>query len=77
VRWRRRDSDPSEAFGSSGEPDLPADGATQFVAVTPTGRLAARAPLDELEGGHRLSPLFLAGHEVIAEVRLASDGEPS
>ena len=54
---------------------LPADGRTQFVAVTPAGRLAAIAVVDELgAGAHELSPLFYAGHEVITAIRLVEDG---
>jgi hypothetical protein len=52
-------------------PPLPAEGMTQFVAVTPTGLRGIVAPEDELgEGRHGLSPLFYAGQDVITQIRL-------
>ena len=53
---------------------LPDEGETQFVAVTESGRRAARAPDDALGGGGQpLSPLFYAGHAVITAIRLAEE----
>ncbi len=50
---------------------LPAEGMTQFVAVTRGGLLGAVAPAAELaERLHPLSPLFYAAHGVITQVRL-------
>jgi hypothetical protein len=54
---------------------LPAEGMTQFVAVTPEGLRSAVAPEEELgEGRHGLSPLFYAGQDVITQIRLAEGG---
>ena len=54
---------------------LPDEGMTQLVAVTETGLRAARAPEEELGGGgHSLSPLFYAGHDVITAIRLVDEG---
>jgi hypothetical protein len=60
---------------SLGDVQLPDEGVTQFVAVTEAGRRATRAPEDVLGGGgHPLSPLFYAGHDVITAIRLAEEG---
>jgi hypothetical protein len=57
------------------EVHLPDEGMTQLVAVTETGRRAARAPEEELGGGgHPLSALFYAGHDVITAIRLVDEG---
>ena len=57
------------------DPPLPAEGMTQFVAVTPDGLRGSVAPEAELgEGRHRLSPFFHAGHDVITQIRLAQGG---
>ena len=54
---------------------IPDEGMTQLVAVTESGRRAAQAPEDELGGGgHPLSPLFYAGHDVITAIRLVDEG---
>ena len=53
------------------DPTLPAEGMTQFVAVTPDGLRSAVAPEAELgEGKHRLSPFFYAAQDVITQIRL-------
>jgi hypothetical protein len=53
------------------EPTLPAEGLTQFVAVTREGLRGAVAAEKELgEGEHALSPLFDSGHDVITQIRL-------
>ena len=58
-----------------GEVLLPDEGMTQVVAVTETGLRAARAPEEELGGGgHPLSPVFYAGHDVITAIRLVDEG---
>ena len=50
---------------------LPAQGQSQFVAVTPEGLRAAVAAEEELgEGHHALSPLFYSAHDVITQIRL-------
>jgi hypothetical protein len=57
------------------EPALPADGTTQFLAVTPTGLRGLAVPEAELgERRHDLSPLFYAGQDVITQIRLAEGG---
>jgi hypothetical protein len=57
------------------DPPLPAEGLTQFVAVTRKGLRGAGAPEAELgEGEHPLSPLFYAGHDVITQIRLVEGG---
>ena len=57
------------------DPPLPAEGMTQFVAVTPAGLRGSVAPEEEFgDGRHRLSPLFHAGHDVITQIRLAQGG---
>jgi hypothetical protein len=58
-----------------GDVELPNEGTTQLVAVTESGRRAARAPEAELGGGaHPLSPLFYAGHDVITAIRVVDEG---
>jgi hypothetical protein len=53
------------------DPGPPAEGLTQFVAVTGAGLKAAVAAEEELgEGRHPLSPLFYAGQDVITQIRL-------
>ncbi len=62
-------------FGATDdEPHPPNDGLTQFLAVTSTGLRSAVAAEEDLgENRHELSPLFHAGHEVIAQIRLETD----
>ena len=53
------------------DPPVPAQGMTQFVAVTPEGLRGIVAPEEELgEGGHSLSELFYGGQDVITQIRL-------
>lgn len=60
---------------AAGELPLPDEGITQLVAVTETGLRAARAPEEELGGGgHPLSALFYAAHEVITAIRVIDEG---
>jgi hypothetical protein len=57
------------------DPPLPAEGMTQFVAVTPDGLRGSVAPEEELgEGRHLLSPFFYVGHDVITQIRLSQGG---
>ena len=57
------------------EPTLPAEGLTQFIAVTGVGLRGAVAPEEELgEGEHGLSPLFYGGQDVITQIRLVEGG---
>jgi hypothetical protein len=53
---------------------LPAVGEVRFYVLTTGGVLGASAPHDALAtGSHALSPLFLAGHEVLTGLREASE----
>jgi hypothetical protein len=53
------------------DPELPDEGMTRFVAVTPDGLLGALAPTDELgDRDHRLAPLYFGAHGVIKQIRL-------
>lgn len=55
-------------------PEPPAEGLTQFVAVTGDGLRAAVAPEEDLgEDRHELASVFHSGHEVITQIRLESD----
>jgi hypothetical protein len=57
------------------DPPLPAEGMTQFVAVTPDGLRGAVAAEDDLgEGRHDLSPFFYAAQDVITQIRLSQGG---
>ena len=57
------------------DPSPPAEGQTQFVAVTREGLRGAGAAEEELgEGQHALSPLFYAGQDVITQIRLVEGG---
>ncbi|HEX6400080.1 MAG TPA: hypothetical protein VF108_06370 [Actinomycetota bacterium] len=61
-------------LSSTTAPSLPAEGDTQFVAVTPEGLFSVVAPEEELgEGRHSLSQLFHAGQDVITQIRLVDD----
>jgi hypothetical protein len=56
------------------DPPLPTLGQTQFVAVTPAGLLRAVTAEDALgDGGHVLSPLFHAAHDVITQIRMLDE----
>ena len=60
---------------TTGEVEPPDEGTTQLVAVTESGLRAARAPEEDLGGGgHSLSPLFYAGHDVITAIRVVDEG---
>jgi hypothetical protein len=57
------------------EPPPPAEGMTQFVAVTRGGLRGETAPETQLgEGAHPLAPLFHAGQDVITQIRLVEGG---
>jgi hypothetical protein len=52
----------------------PAAGSTAFYARTDSGVLVGGGADDDLgRGQHKLSPLFLAGHGVLTELRLVSE----
>jgi hypothetical protein len=53
---------------------LPTVGTTSFYARTDSGVLAGSGADEDLgQGRHDLSPLFLAGHAVLTELRLISE----
>jgi hypothetical protein len=55
---------------------LPDVGRVKFYLLTFSGVLTADADEDDLgDGGHDLSDLFYAGHNVIAQLRQISEGE--
>jgi hypothetical protein len=57
------------------DPTPPAEGMTQFVAVTPGGPRGEMAAETQLGAGeHPLAPLFTAGHDVITQIRLVDGG---
>jgi hypothetical protein len=54
------------------DPELPGEGQTRLMAVTPSGLVGALVPTAELgERRHVLAPLFFAAHGVITQVRLS------
>ena len=64
-----------DAYGPDASDDPPARGEAVLRALTHSGRLAARAPEDDLGNDrHVLSPVFHRAHQVITLVRLASGG---
>lgn len=67
------------SFRASGIQPMPPDGAIRFYALARHGLLASEpVAADALTTGeHRLSPLFTAANEVITQLRLSSEGEPS
>jgi hypothetical protein len=70
-RWLELSAGVLEHLSPVEDPPLPTQGQTQFVAVTPDGLLSAVAAEDALgDGGHVLSPLFYAGHDVVTQIRL-------
>ena len=63
------------AFTKAKETPMPAEGRVRFYIRTYGGTLTAEAAEQDLgEMRHELSPLFHAGHAVIAAVREASGG---
>jgi hypothetical protein len=61
-------------FNPVAEHPLPSVGSVRFYARTFAGLQSIEAPEIELgEGRHRLSPLFYAGHRVIASLRQLSE----
>jgi hypothetical protein len=74
-RWLKTGREFLPQLSTITDPALPADGITQFVAVTRDGLRGAVAPEAELgERGHPLSPLFYGGHDVITQIRLVDGG---
>ena len=64
------------AFGAAAETPLPSVGMVGFYVKTFDGLLQAVAREQECgEGGHVLSPVFFAAHDVIAAVRKSSPGQ--
>lgn len=74
-RWLETGGEFLPRLGVITEPALPAEGLTQFVAVTRAGLRGAVAAEKELgQREHALSPLFYAGHDVITQIRLVEGG---
>jgi hypothetical protein len=74
-RWLDTGHDFLAQLSPISDPPPPAQGLTQFVAVTKEGLHGTAAAEEELgEGRHPLSPLFYAGHDVITQIRLVEGG---
>jgi hypothetical protein len=74
-RWLEKGREFLPQLSAITDPPLPAEGLTQFVAVTPEGLRGAVAPEEELgQGRHGLSPLFYGGQDVITQIRLTEGG---
>jgi hypothetical protein len=74
-RWLETGAAFLEQLEPVADPQLPAAGQTQFVAVTNDGLRAAVVPEQDLRRNrHALSPLFYAAQDVIAQVRLIEGG---
>jgi hypothetical protein len=74
LRWIDMAAELADSLEPAEDCPLPAAGSVQLVLLTPDGRRCATAPEDELGGGgHALSPLFLAAHDVITELRLIDE----
>jgi hypothetical protein len=74
-RWLETGREFLPELSTIADPTLPAQGMTQFVAVTRDGLRAAAGVEEELgEGRHELSPLFYAGQDVITQIRLTRSG---
>jgi hypothetical protein len=72
--WVAAGAEVVDALEPADDCPLPAAGLVQFVLLTPEGKRAATAPEEELgAGGHELSRLFYAGHDVITELRLIDE----
>ncbi len=58
----------------SGDDRLPEDGAIGFNVLTTRHRFSGEAPESELaEGTHPLSPLYAAGQDVIAQIKIVDE----
>jgi hypothetical protein len=74
-RWLASGQDVLPKLSAISDPALPAQGRTQFLAVTPGGLRGSVAQEEELGAGqHDLSPLFHAGQDVITQIRLTQGG---
>lgn len=78
TRWLEMGAEFLPQLAVTPDPQLPGDGVTQFVAVTPTGVRSTSAPVGELDGGrHPLSPFHSAALEVfyaLEELTTAAKG---
>jgi hypothetical protein len=75
-RWLDVAATLAGSMSADSSTELPDEGVTLLTLVTPSGRLSARAPEDELGSGeHELSQLFYAAHDVITQLRLV-EGDP-
>jgi hypothetical protein len=69
--WLETGSSFLPQLSEASDPGPPAEGLTQFVAVTRAGLKTAVAAEEELgDGRHALSPLFYAAQDVITQIRL-------
>ena len=74
-RWLAAGANLLAQLPSVAEAPLPDVGVVQFVAVTADGLRAAVVATTSLERRqHPLSPLFVAGHDVITQIRLVNGG---
>jgi hypothetical protein len=63
-------------LSAAAETPLPEQGRARFYARTNDGTRTAEADMTELSReDHPLAPVYRAGHAVIAEMRLASEGD--
>jgi hypothetical protein len=73
-RWLEVAAELADRLSQEADEQLPGEGTTQLTVLTPSGRRSASAPEGELgAGGHELSPLFYAAHDVITELRLVEE----
>lgn len=74
-RWLETGAEFLPQLAPLADPTPPAEGMTQFVAVTRGGLRGETAAETQLgEGGHPLAPLFHAGQDVITQIRLVEGG---
>ena len=60
----------AQGLAESGDDSLPAEGRIRFTVLTTGPRLTAEvAEADVTDAGHPLFPLFVAGQDVITEIR--------
>lgn len=74
IRWLEVGEQLLTRLDETEDAPLPAEGTTQFVAITDKGHAAISASNAELgAGGNPLSPLFYAGQGVITALRLLDE----
>ncbi|HEY0444378.1 MAG TPA: hypothetical protein VGC90_09160, partial [Candidatus Limnocylindrales bacterium] len=73
-RFLRAASDAASSMTAATEFPLPEAGHVRFHVRTPEGDVTAGAPEDAVRARrHPLSPLYMAGQDVITEIRVASE----